>query len=818
MGLLQRAEQLREEMALSPGHPLRSGGLRQRAELFLAQESGFLASKNGSPPIPFPLTGPGLLARAQRFRDQDREGGYQPPEFTPEVKESLEYAVSAPGAAELSAEEIQDWGEPVAKEELSDDEFLALGELPSQDELSDEEFLALGEFPYPEASEEEESPSPEEIPFLEEPSGEEPAISEGIPLPEEPFGVEAPATDEMASRDELSDEEFLALGEFPSPEEPAGEGSPLPEEMSFAAEPSGEEMAGSEEVQPPELPEWEYEEQSDISLEEAASTAATPSVFEEDEIFGRWGREAEEEARGLTRGEAQSDTSEESPFLFDDDTAQTTPVETHIASQKKIDNYLTLFDITREIATLNNIDNLWDTILYSVLGQLGPTTVLIFASRDARTNVPFFPTAHSGFDLPDNWMLKPGEVLYENMRSGEGARYAEEFLNNPLTGLSSLERIILDKSRASLLVPLKSGEKLYGIMMLGKQLGNEEYGLDDIEFVTRLGETVAFGVDRIMARTEYEQRTEELRQQNALHDRLFVLAHEVSAAQSLDEIYDLLGKHLREDFDVESYSLALLDPGQKVYYLLAGNRISPASVNKFRLPVSSELVAMISNLIRVYGLSDFQRNREITSCYTNDDLVTMQQYLIIPLISLNWLVGFITVHQTSSPWNDFKREMIGSAAEMISPAVANTVILGERESMFRDPFSPLETRLRDELQKAAEFQQPLSLVELRVKNMKRLITLNPPVQVTEFLADLGRAITTHLNETDYQARISQGRFAVLLPGRSRAESEIFIKKVLAEFKKRRFLPSSPLDVQYSHLIVNAPADTTEPEKMLAMLE
>lgn len=748
MGLLQRAEQLREEMAISQGHPLQSGGLRQRAELFRSQETGFRSVKNGSLPVPFPITGPGLLARAQRFRDQEMEEGFILQEITPEVKESLESAVSAaPGVptSALSPEELMDWGEPSLPEEFSDDEFLTRGELPPQDELSDDEFLALGELP----------------------------------------SVEEPSEDEFQ----------------------------LPEESPAAGEPESIEFL--------EPVEWQIEEGSDIVSDFAVDEASAeegPGAFGEDEIFGTWGREAEEEASRLTGGEYEPERSEESPFLFDDDTAQTTPVETHIASQKKIDNYLSLFDITREIANLDNIENLWDTILYSVLGQLGPETMLIFASRDASIDVPFYPTAYSGFEIQDTWMLKPGEAIYEKLRRGEGARYAEEFTNNPLLGLSSLERNILEESRTSLLVPLKNGDKLYGIMMLGKQLDNEEYGLDDIEFVTRLGETVAFGVDRIMARTEYEHRTEELRLQNALHDRLFSLAHDISAAQSLDEIYDLLGKHLREDFDVESYSLALLDPGQKIYYLLAGNWISPASVSKFRLPVSSELVAMISNLIRVYGLSDFRRNREITSCYTNDDLMTMQQYLIIPLISLNWLVGFITVHQTAKPWNDFKREMISSAAEMISPAVANTVILGERESMFRDPFSPLETRLREELQKAEEFQQPLSLVEIRVKNIKRLITLNPPPQVTEFLADLGRAIAAHLNETDYQARISQGRFAVLLPGRSGAESEIFVKKIMAEFRKRRFLPSSPLEIQYTHRIVSSPADTSDPGKMLAMLE
>src|SRR5690606_6563793 len=130
------------------------------------------------------------------------------------------------------------------------------------------------------------------------------------------------------------------------------------------------------------------------------------------------------------------------------------------------------------------------------------------------------------------------------------------------------------------------------------------------------------------------------------------------------------------------------------------------------------------------------------------------------------------------------RELVVSSAEMLAPVFANAVILGERETLFRDPFSPLEGRLKLEVERAAEFDAPVSLVEIRVKNIKRLMAANPPDIMAEFLAELGRSMAGLLFESDFLARISQGRFAMVLPGRTGPEAEIFVKKLTADFKRK----------------------------------
>ncbi len=562
------------------------------------------------------------------------------------------------------------------------------------------------------------------------------------------------------------------------------------------------------------LPAWEYDGPG--SPEDDPFTHPAKS---EDKLFEDWEDEAEFEAeRGIKELEGRP-VQEEAPgdiLLAADSEFTTVPDEVHIASQKKIDNYLSLFDITKEISTIDDFDNLWDAILYAAMGQVGAETICIFSTtrRNGGDHV-FEPVAHSGFALPEGWTLRPGDRIYDTLTGKPEIKYAQEFLNGRVAGQ---ERNILETTRASIVVPLKNQERVYGILLLGAQISGDEYGLDDLEFLNLLGEISAVGVDRVLSRLEYEKDTSDLKRRTAVHKKIFELSRQASAARNVDEIYDSLMAHLVEDFQVESFSVVLLSAPDQEYRIFAGNQISPASIEKFRLGVSSDLVGMISNLTHVYELTDFRENSEITRNYTNDDLGLMQTYWIVPLINLNWLVGFLTIHKTSRSWNDFQREMLVTLAEMLAPVFANSIILGERETIFRDPFSPLESRLRVELKKASEFQAPVCLVEIRVKNIKRLLSLNPPDRVSEFLTVLGRSIAGFLFETDFQARIGQGRFALILPGRGREEAEIFVKKLRTEFKRVGMLPGSPIDVQYVHQIIVAPHDTDDPEKILSMLD
>ncbi len=810
--------------------------------------------------------GGGLLARAESLRDEPETGAEAP--------------APAAGEPEPIAEEpapIAEEPAPVAEESaaIDDGDFESALDLESALDFDDDLSFEADEDTAPASRE-------EELVFADDPLDESAAVDDSSVTSDEQELEKEPvdeaesdfATDEF---DYLLDDEGLPddataeeedvligddadrLGEAPSPqsgmdvdgdaataEQPAYdteamkefddflEREILPEDLPEAPRrPSAGDDAGdglfADEPFAAEdgFPDLDYKP-SDPADDPALDgrTALTPAdEADEEDPFGLWERDAEQQAEDESRRLASGRDAEEmehsdgSIVLEQGDGFSTEPIEAHIASQRKIDHYLALFDITKEISNIADFDELWESLLYAIMGQVGAETICIFSSTQrVQSGAIYYPVAHSGFEMPEGWALKRGDELYDRAAEESGVKYAEEFLSSVGDPISPLERRILETSRAQLVVPLKNMNHMFGIVLLGGQVSGDDYTIDDMEFLTLLGEIAAVGVDRVLSRIEFERDTEELRRRNVVHGSMFSLARRASTTKSIDEMYDILTQHLREDFHVESFSLVLLSPKDRSYRIFAGNEISPESIEKFRLPTDSDLIATISNLVRVYDLKDFRENREITSSYTNDDLALMQHYWIVPLINMNWLVGFITIHRTNAPWTEFHRELMVTAAEIVSAVFANCIIMGERETLFRDPFSPLEERLKRELDRSAQFQAPLSLVDIRVRNIKRLVELNPSDEIAEFLAALNRSIATFLFESDFMARVGQGRFALILPGRSKEEADVFAKKLRAEFRRMRLLPGSPVDIQYNHNIVTAPADTDDAGKMLSIFE
>lgn len=144
------------------------------------------------------------------------------------------------------------------------------------------------------------------------------------------------------------------------------------------------------------------------------------------DVFDQWENEARSSAEMEVSVDSSKDTRDQlkgdHDYLFDPDSDFTTaPVEAHIASQKKIDHYLALFDISKEISNIIEFDDLWENLLYALMGEVGAETICIFSSEEnIKSASIFYPVAHSGFDLPEGWQLGEGDEIFERLRTEGG--------------------------------------------------------------------------------------------------------------------------------------------------------------------------------------------------------------------------------------------------------------------------------------------------------------------------------------------------------------------------------------------------------------
>ncbi|BDA79815.1 cyclic diguanylate phosphodiesterase [Leptospira kobayashii] len=613
-----------------------------------------------------------------------------------------------------------------------------------------------------------------------------------------------------SATDEAEDDSLLEyepeLDESPEPqtsEEEEDLSMDLPEEPEPITTP---EPVAEEEEPGFELP----SEPEDDSKSEIAEL---PEV----NLFDEWEKEAQTESSKHPIQPPEEDAaSSDKQFLFDDESDfGTAPMAHHLASKKRIENYQAVFEITKEIASSNEFSEFFENLVYSIIGQVGCSSVVIFTSTNPEVS-RWDAVEAQGLDLKENWSLFPSDDIYQRILDSETVIYAGDLKRSRLP---ERELTILNELDAEILVPLRNKEECYGFLSLGKLINGEEYITDDLEFVKIVGDIAGSVFTRV---AQFEKLTEELtnaKQVIETNESVLQFAREFASVRKMDDAYDLLIENVKKKLGVKQFSFLVLDSETRSDYVIFGsNFILPERAKDFKLSKDSDIVGMVSNVPGVYKLENFRDDVELKSIFTNDELGVMSEFTILPIINLNWLVGMVIVHSTGKPWTDITRDVAVAMLETSAPVFANLLILSEKEALFRNPFNPLESKILSEIEKAKDLNLSFTVSLFKIQNVPRMINLFGAGKFARYADTLRKTIIDHIGENDFFTRVGQGKFAIILHGKDKEESEIVIRKIKSSFVKKDDFFDANFKPSYRILTLAYPTDTKDKNQFLEMIE
>lgn len=225
--------------------------------------------------------------------------------------------------------------------------------------------------------------------------------------------------------------------------------------------------------------------------EEAKEEEKIPSGLPKPEAikdpFDDWVKDAENQAsqEASRPFSKEQNKTENAQFLFDDDSDYSTmPIDLQIASRKKLENYLSAFEISKEISASKDFTNFFENLSFSIQGQIGAESIVIFSSTNGEFDVLRVVEAQ-GIGADPDWVLEVGDESYQAALKTPSVVYAREILKH---SPPKKEKEILEKTEAEMLVPIRSYDEFYGIIILSKTIEGEDYTIEDLEFLKIVGE------------------------------------------------------------------------------------------------------------------------------------------------------------------------------------------------------------------------------------------------------------------------------------------------------------------------------------------
>ncbi|MCB1192177.1 MAG: hypothetical protein H7A23_08630 [Leptospiraceae bacterium] len=204
-----------------------------------------------------------------------------------------------------------------------------------------------------------------------------------------------------------------------------------------------------------------------------------------DKAFNDWETDAQEEFLKTSFQHSDNSFTEDSTYI---ETIENYDQETNSLEdvyRKKIENYLSLFEVTKDIIASRTFEEFFENIVYSVIGQIGVESAVVF-SNYSNANQGFWKVVdYDGVDIEENWFLEPTDKLINLLDSENYIIPARNLLNK---NLSEREVEILERVNTSIVASIRTYDELLGVMLLGKPMNTKDYTPEDLEFVQIIGE------------------------------------------------------------------------------------------------------------------------------------------------------------------------------------------------------------------------------------------------------------------------------------------------------------------------------------------
>ena len=216
--------------------------------------------------------------------------------------------------------------------------------------------------------------------------------------------------------------------------------------------------------------------------------------------------------------------------------------------KRKIFDLYTIFEISRNFNAVLDYHSLLDSFIFTCLGQVGALKGSIFLQKDGKGERFYQAKSKGSGDLP-----RPDQFF----EADSGIALYLTKLNRPVLTrdlieniASSEERDILNCFESGIIVPLIYQTRMSGIFAMAEKIPGREFGSDDVEFLSILGNQIAVAIENArlyeserMAITQLRAAQQQLLQSErlaALGEMPAKIAHEVNNPLGIIQNYIVL--------------------------------------------------------------------------------------------------------------------------------------------------------------------------------------------------------------------------------------------------------------------------------------
>lgn len=455
----------------------------------------------------------------------------------------------------------------------------------------------------------------------------------------------------------------------------------------------------------------------------------------------------------------------------------------------EFNDYAVLYEMLKEFTKSDTIEEIFSTVIFSIMGQLGVSSVSIISPSEEDPE-KWIITESTGIKIPESeisWEVSKG--ILEILNSYKGVIDVED-LKNDVSLRDDYYRFI--SANARLITPIIYSENLSGVILVGEKIDSADFTPQEIDFLHSLSEAASSAIE---SKIRYEEVNTELlgfRIEKEILWDVDIFQNALLSAGSIAELEEIIRKNFYS-LGIESYSIFLAEENTGDFYpaYFEIEDYLEFADSGFRIKKDNRLIGFLQNKKASIILDNFAESNVIVDTFGRGRVENMRIFISYPFIISGNLSGFISIYNINPAVEiidvDIRLQRI---VRFIFPYIYRFIALDPGKNRYNDLTAGFYSRLENELKRSSDMNIPVSIISLSIKNYKRYYDRFGKIEMIKMFDAISEIIKGRLYTGDFSARVDRNKFIIVLPGKDKKYcatfSTILKNEITAKFNTSEF--------------------------------
>lgn len=441
-------------------------------------------------------------------------------------------------------------------------------------------------------------------------------------------------------------------------------------------------------------------------------------------------------------------------------------IEETARQNRRPHDIMVLYELGKEIVRAETRKDLYDVILFSIMGQIGVSSSLIIVPADeeerrwviADSRGITLSEEHVSFDASKGIMrevLGKRDVL-DLERYKDVSEHRDEYY----------EFVSID---ARLLVPVNLDGKVYGIIALGEKINIGDYTDAEKDFILSICEISAISLWRINTVESLTKAVKTNEEERSFVSRLDQIWRRLAASPDpatlgiiIQEEVALLG--------IRSYGIFLKDDRKDAFVPVIAEAEDTFSFldSDFMIPRQAAFLRLLEQGSGMVKVENHASLDSVRSLFDDSRVKKMNRLWMCPFSAGSRLLGFFAFFRIDEAAGLKGRDVqLEALSRLVLPYVYTVRNLDEREYIYFDAVEPAIKKIGAAFSNARDLNIPFTLVLFSIKNLKRYHALYGSGETDVLLDRCEKIITSRLSDSDFAVRMDRSKILLVLPGKNK---------------------------------------------------